>query len=76
MTRRNELGDDGRDGCFAINIMQIAMTPSAKALSASSAATLKGVMVVPEETLSLALAIGLARSQEAEWGTRFAVAKG
>ena len=54
MTRRNELGDDGRDGCFAINIMQIAMTPSAKALSASAAATLKGVMVpVPEETLSL-----------------------
>ena len=53
MTRRNELGDDGRKGCFAINIMQIAMTPSAKALSASSAA-LKGVMVVPEEeTLSL-----------------------
>ena len=37
------------------------------------AATLKGVMVpVPEE----ALAIGLARLQEAERGTRIAVAKG
>ena len=55
--------------------MQIAMTPSAKALSASAAAALKGVMVVPQEDF-VALAIGLARLQEAERGTRFAVAEG